>query len=75
MIKKDLMTINLTGHGTFETTPDALERMIDRYWDYSSRNLRNEIQELSGDPGYEVSDLTRIACIMILAELNGFATN
>lgn len=66
--------ITLEGdHGRYQTRVAELDLMIQRYLPASVEDLRNLIQERQGGPGYSLSTVTE--GLMILAELDGHATN
>lgn len=65
----------IAGHGQYETTFKAFEAIQEMYDTYTLERLYGEIKELQGDPEYDTAGLTRTEAIMILAELNGHATN
>jgi hypothetical protein len=74
--RRGLITMEVGGHGQFQTTAGSLDRLMAEYAGYDVAALRTEIKDLVGDRYYEVSDITtRFACLMILAELKGLATN
>lgn len=66
---------NIAGHGQFETTFAAFEALQERYDFCTRERLYDEIKELQGDPEYDTAGLTRTEALLILAELNGMATN
>jgi len=65
----------IAGHGQYETTFKAFEALQDQYDGWRMDRLVTEIKELQGDPEYDTEGLTRTEMLLILAELNGHATN
>lgn len=66
--------ITLEGeHGQYQTTTIALDLMIGRYMPASPNDLQLEVRERHGDPEFRVTTVTE--GLMILAELDGHATN
>lgn len=70
------VTVNFASHGQYQTSARSIDALYAEFAEFDIPALHAEIKELSGDPGYEVHDLTtRFECFMILAELTGRATN
>jgi hypothetical protein len=65
----------IAGHGQYETSAKDLDELIYEWWPLPLHKLYEEIKGRHGDPGYGTSGLTKIEAIMILAELEGLATN
>lgn len=66
--------ITLEGeHGQYQTYVGRLDTLIARYLPASVEDLQEIIWERQGDPEYRVSTVTE--GLMILAELDGLATN
>ena len=78
MARTDKITIDIAGHGTYQTEAEALDMMIDCYLPASVASLRDKIRTRQGlsssDPQYRDLDSVT-ACLMILANLDGHATN
>lgn len=69
----DFDTITLVGkYGTFQTRPAVLDLMIERYLPASLRELRAVVEEKGG---LSVEVHTVADALMVLAELDGYATN
>lgn len=75
MQKTGTVRAEIAGHGQYETTARDLETMLHEHWGTPVHKLFEQIKRRHGDPGYDTSDLTKIEAIMILAELDGLATN
>lgn len=72
----DKITINITGHGQFQTDANHFDLMISRYLHDSPNGLRKKITERSVYPAGHYDDVHTVTeLLMILAELDGFATN
>lgn len=72
----DKITINITGHGQFQTSVNDFDRMMSRYLHNSPYELRKKIAERSDYPEEHYSDVHTVTeLLMILAEFDGFATN
>lgn len=65
----------IAGHGQFETSGTSLDKLINRHWEMSLKELGNEIKERLGDPTYATEGLSKIELMLIIAELDGLATN
>ncbi|WP_138958983.1 hypothetical protein [Streptomyces sp. YIM 121038] len=72
MAEYDVITLK-GEHGTYQTRVGALDIMIARYLPASSNGLQDLIRKRQGNPAYHVSTVSE--ALMILAELDGFATN
>lgn len=68
----DLITLQ-GEHGQYQTRVSALDLVIARYLPASPNDLQEEIRERTGDPERTVATMTE--GLMILAELDGYATN
>jgi hypothetical protein len=73
--KNGTVRAEIAGHGQYETTAHALDDLIHGYWDVPIEKLFQQIKERHGDPYYDTTGLARIEAILILAELDGMATN
>jgi hypothetical protein len=74
MAANDRITIELKGHGQYQTDAERLDVLISQYLPASVAELRASIQERS--PEIDYSDLTTVTeCLMVLAEYHGYATN
>ncbi len=72
----DYITINIEGHGTYQTRAGALDLLMQRYLPASIAELRAKIEEKSDGNGIDYSDLSTVTeCLMILGEYDGYATN
>ncbi len=72
----DYITVNITGHGTYQTRAGALDLLIGRYLPASVAELRAKIEEKSDGMDIDYSDLSTVTeCLMVLAEYDGYATN
>lgn len=69
--------ITIEGHGQFQTTAEAFDLVMSRYLPASTASLRTLVNErMHQAHGLDYSDLhTATECLMVLAELDGFATN
>lgn len=76
MAQKDgTVRAEIAGHGQYETTARDLDTLIHEHWGTPVHKLFKELKERQGDPYYDTTGLTKIEAIMILAELDGLATN
>ncbi|MET9861982.1 hypothetical protein ABZY93_22205 [Streptomyces smyrnaeus] len=103
MASWDRITIEIKGHGQYQTTAHDLDQVIAHYLPASVKELRAKIRERTGEGceghydddttllsgggigeathcGESCTDSTRdlqtaTECLMILAELDGYATN
>lgn len=73
--KTGTIRAEIAGHGQYETTFAAFEALQEMYAPLTLARLFAEIKDRQGDPEYDTAGLTRTEAIMILAELNGMATN
>ncbi len=74
MAPVDRVSMTVGVHGHFETSAEGFDYVLGRYLPASVGELRSIICERS--PGIDYSDLIAVSqCLMILAELDGFATN
>ncbi|MFD7257188.1 hypothetical protein [Streptomyces sp. NPDC059874] len=74
MAESDRITIEQTAHGQFQTTAHHFDGLMARYLPASVADLRAVIAEMS--PEIDWSDVSTVTeCLMILAELHGYATN
>ncbi|MEU9605441.1 hypothetical protein [Streptomyces sp. NPDC048057] len=71
--------MNVTTHGQFQTSAEGFDRLIAQYLPASVESLRAQLQKFSDEEhgaGIDYSDLTTVTeCLLVLAELRGFATN
>ena len=75
MADTDNITISIRGHGEYQTTADGLDMLMYRYLPASVSELRAKIEQRSGGE-IDYSDLHTVTeCLMVLAELDGCATN
>jgi len=65
----------ISGHGQYETSAAALDSLIDENWHRSRAALVAEVKDRQGDPEYDTYGLGKIELILIIAELDGLATN
>jgi hypothetical protein len=74
MSATDPIRIHIAKHGWFQTTAYRFDLLIERYLPASPQGLRQQIEERS--PEIDYSDVHTVTeCLMILAELDGYATN
>lgn len=73
--KHGTVRAEIAGHGQYETSAAALDELIRQHWDTPLPRLYAEIKERQGDPEYDTAGLTKIEAILIIAELDGLATN
>lgn len=73
--KHGTVRAEIAGHGQYETTAAALDELLMSHWDRPLKDLVAEIKERHGDPYYDSHGLRKIEAILILAELEGLATN
>lgn len=71
--KGDTITL-ISRHGMYQCQPMAQDIMMDRYLPASIKKLTEEIVELHGYP-LETPVTSVMEGLMMLAELNGYATN
>ena len=72
----DKITVNITNHGQYQTDVNHFDLMIGRYLPASPYELRQKITERSDYPEGHYDDVYTVTeLLMILAELDGFATN
>jgi hypothetical protein len=71
------VTVQIKGLGTYQTTAEGLDLMIMKYLPSSISQLRSVIVNLEPErTSEELANLRTITeCLMVLAELNGYATN
>ncbi|MGW6597926.1 hypothetical protein [Streptomyces sp. NPDC055036] len=69
----DLITLNSSQHGQFQTQTVHLDEMIREYGQKTPEELSRILQDESGDPNYVVTTITE--GLMVLAEYRGYATN
>ncbi len=69
----DKIGLRSSAHGHFETTPEALDLMIGSYLPTSVQDLEKLIAERLGEARYPLTSV--IEGLMVLAELDGYATN
>lgn len=73
------VALYIPAHGSYETTPEALDELMAEHLPDSVAGLRRKIQKHSDEEmGQDIdySDLKSITeCLFILAELHGHATN
>lgn len=63
-----------SNHGTYETTPEALDLMMSKFLPASPEQLRQILSERAPDIDY--SDVRSVsALLVVLAEYEGHATN
>ncbi|WP_031513670.1 hypothetical protein [Streptomyces sp. NRRL F-5123] len=71
--------LRVTTHGSFQTSPESFDRLMAEYLPASPAELRAKLQRFSDEQhgsSIDYSDLTTVTeCLMVLAELRGFATN
>jgi hypothetical protein len=72
MAAHDLITLE-GEHGQYQTRVAALDLMITRYLPASVNGLQTLIRERQGDESYKIGTVAE--GLMILAELDGHATN
>ena len=65
----------ISGHGQYETSAAALDALIDANWGCSRAALIAEVKDRQGDSEYDCHGLGKIELILIIAELDGLATN
>jgi hypothetical protein len=73
--KHGTIRAEIAGHGQYETSAAALDELLMSYWSWPISKLYREIKERQGDPEYDTEGLRKIEAILILAELEGLATN
>ncbi len=72
----DKITINITGHGQYQTDANHFDLMMAKYLHKSPCELRQQIEERSDYPPGHYADVHTVTeLLMILAELDGYATN
>lgn len=72
--RENLITMVVGKHGQFQTSAGSLDSLMERYLPASPTQLRAVIAQRSEIVDYD--DLTTITeCLMVLAELDGLATN
>lgn len=66
-------------HGSYQTSAERLDHLIATYLPASVEELRSKLQHFSDTEhgaGIDYSDLRTVTeCLMVLAELHGYATN
>ncbi|MFJ3775243.1 hypothetical protein ACIPX0_26465 [Streptomyces sp. NPDC090075] len=68
----------ITTHGWFQTSVERFDQLITEYLPATVEGLRAQLQQIAADDGSDIdySDLTTVTeCLLVLAELRGFATN
>jgi hypothetical protein len=73
------ITMRVTTHGWFQTSAESFDRLMAEYLPASPAELRDKLQRYADEnfgAGIDYSDLTTVTeCLMVLAELRGYATN
>lgn len=76
MAVADNIRATITGHGTYQTSVNHFDLVIARYLPNSPYELRKLIEERSDYPPGHYDDVHTVTeLLLILAELDGFATN
>lgn len=76
MALADNISIHIHGHGWYQTSAERMDLLIERCLPASVAGLRQQIIDRGDYPAGHYDDLHTITeCLMILAELDGFATN
>ncbi len=73
--KQGTVRAEIRGHGQYETLAGDLDELIEMHWNRPLKELADEVRERHGDPAYVTRGLARIELILIIAELDGRATN
>ncbi|AVO22564.1 hypothetical protein PBI_PAEDORE_81 [Streptomyces phage Paedore] len=74
MAATDRITMNIKGHGQYQTDAEHFDMLMARHLPASVEELRAQIQERTTEIDY--SDLATVTeCLMVLAEYSGYATN
>ncbi len=69
------ITMRSGTHGTYQCSTESLELMISRYLPASRLALVQLVAERHGQEVSYWQDLTLVEALMVLAELDGLATN
>lgn len=73
------IAMRVTTHGCYQTSAESFDLLIAEYLPALPAELRAKLQRYADEEfgaGIDYSDLTTVTeCLMVLAELRGYATN